>query len=241
MLDINSIASIQETFNKADKVIITSSIAPAKSIEDIEKNIQMINNLSLLFKDNFVKHVVLLSSDSVYGEKSNLFNENSPLSPDTFHGLSQLNREFILKQIPLENLAVLRCTSIYGYSDTHNSYGPNRFVREALSANEINIFGKGLNKRDNIFIEEVVNIIYLILLHDFSGVLNIASGNSLTFLQMATAIAEVFNPNCKIKFNGNEGEIISKNFDVTKLISVFPQFVADNFDRNLIKWRNYIL
>ena len=44
-----------------------------------------------------------------------------------------------------KNLTILRPTLIYGFGDTHNSYGPNRFFNQIIEKREINIFGEGLD------------------------------------------------------------------------------------------------
>jgi len=41
-------------------------------------------------------------------------------------------RELMLAAEAKAPLAILRLTAVYGAGDTHNSYGPNRFLRQAL-------------------------------------------------------------------------------------------------------------
>ena len=66
-----------------------------------------------------------------------------------------LTREAILKDNFNKILCILRPTLIYGPGDTHNGYGPNRFINLALKNKSIPIFGNGEEKRDHIFVEDV--------------------------------------------------------------------------------------
>jgi nucleoside-diphosphate-sugar epimerase len=162
------------------------------------------------------------------------------LNPNSFHGIAQLTREFIFQNSNLKSLAILRCSSIYGLEDTHTSYGPNRFFKSALQSEIIKVFGKGLNKRDHVYIDDVISIIDKVSKCKFTGVLNIASGDSLTFLEVANMVVDVFNSKSKIIFSGDEGDIREKNFDISKLINTFPDHKITELRKGLTLMKNQI-
>ena len=99
----------------------------------------------------------------MYADVKENISEKTITSPSSLHGLMHLTREEILKYNFNKILCILRPTIIYGAGDSHNGYGPNRFVNCALRNNSISIFGSGEERRDHIFIEDLVKI------HQMSG------------------------------------------------------------------------
>ena len=55
---------------------------------------------------------------------------------------------------------ILRPTLIYGLEDTHNGYGPNQFLKKVKQKKVIKLFGKGEERRDHVFIDDVTKIIF---------------------------------------------------------------------------------
>lgn len=221
--DKKSIENLEKTLQDISTVIMCAAISPSRNYLESETTSRMAHNLSLALKNYSDKNLILVSSDSVYGDESGLYNENSNLNPNSFHGIAQVTRELILENTKLKNLAILRCCAIYGLDDTHNSYGPNRFFRNILQSEKIKIFGNGLNKRDHVYIEDVVSIIDRVSNTNFSGILNVVSGTSYSFFEVANIVNEIFDSKSEIEFTGDEGTIREKNFDISKLINSFPE------------------
>ncbi len=223
-----------------DQIVFTSAIAPSKSGEDVRKSIKMAEVFCNSIVELNIKQVVLISSDSVYGDKGGLFNELSACDPNSFHGLAQLSREIILQNSNIENLAILRVCAVYGEGDTHNGYGPNRFFSQIKNSETIKVFGEGLNTRDHIHIVDVVNLIIRSLKTNFSGTLNIATGKSYSFHDVAKKCRSIFSPQTRIEYSGTEGEIFVKGFDISKINETYPDFTAMNLDAGLAFWKKQI-
>jgi nucleoside-diphosphate-sugar epimerase len=130
-------------------------------------------------------------------------------------------------------LAILRVCAVYGEGDTHNGYGPNRFINQIKNSETIKVFGEGLNFRDHIHINDVVNLIIRSLKTNFTGTLNIVTGKSYSFHDVAEKCRSIFSPQTKIENSGTEGEIIVKSFDISKINETFPDFTAMNLDAGL--------
>ena len=64
-------------------------------------------------------------------------------------------REAILKNKFSKILCILRPTLIYGIGDSHNGYGPNKFLRLIKKNKNISLFGKGEELRDHVSINDV--------------------------------------------------------------------------------------
>src|SRR3546814_996991 len=88
---------------------------------------------------------------------------------------------------------LLRPTLIYGAEDTHNSYGPNRLRRMARKDARITLFGAGEETRDHISVDDVYRLILLTLRHRSEGVVNLATGHSISYMELARKIAYLFD------------------------------------------------
>jgi nucleoside-diphosphate-sugar epimerase len=238
LLEDTTSLKLKGVLRENDQIVFTSAIAPSKSAEDVRKSIKISEVFCNSLSELNIKQVVLISSDSVYGDKGGLFNELSSCDPNSFHGLAQLSREVILQNSNIKNLAILRVCPVYGEGDTHNGYGPNRFINQIRNSEEIEIFGEGLNFRDHIYIDDVVNLIIRSLKSNFVGTLNIVSGKSYSFSDVADKCRTIFSPLSKIRNSGIEGEIIIKGFDISKINETFPDFKAMNLADGLALWKN---
>ena len=165
------------------------------------QNIQMMKSVCDALIKNPVQHVVYISSDAVYTDSMDKLNESSPAAPTSLHGVMHLAREQMLRSVVAENaLAILRPSLLYGANDPHNGYGPNSFYRLAQSDKPIELFGQGEEQRDHVFIDDVAELLYLSLLHRSYGILNITTGEVVSFYDIATQLTQLLDKPIEIKF-----------------------------------------
>jgi UDP-glucose 4-epimerase len=240
LLEDTTSLKLKGVLRENDQIVFTSAIAPSKSAEDVRKSIKMADIFCKSISDVGFKQVILVSSDAVYGDRSGVFNELSPCDPNTYHGLAQLSREIIFQNSKIKNLAILRVCPVYGEGDTHNGYGPNRFVNQIKDLEAIKVYGKGLNYRDHIHIFDVVNLIIRILKINFFGTLNIATGHTYSFRHVAEICQTILSPQTKIENLGTEGKILVKSFDTSQINETFPDFTPLNLIAGLTLWKNIV-
>jgi nucleoside-diphosphate-sugar epimerase len=240
LLDKSTSDKLSEIINTDDQVVFISAIAPSKVVDDVIKSMLMAEIFCKSIEKISIKQLILISSDSVYGDRSGIFTEESSCNPNSFHGLAQLSREIVFANSSIKNLAILRACAVYGSGDTHNGYGPNRFINQIRNSETIKIFGDGLNYRDHIFIEDVVKLIIESLKINLVGKLNIVSGKSYSFFDVANFCKNIFNPKSTIENLGSEGEIIEKHFDNSKIHDLFPNFSLFDLEKGLNSWKNRV-
>ena len=153
--DFEKCKKLKNFISDYDTVIFTSAEAPVKNLTMFVNNIIMINNFLLNIKNIKIKKFLYVSSDAVYSDSKNLINENSETNPENLHGIMHLTREKILLNYFKNNLIIVRPTLIYGKDDPHKGYGPNLFIKNALSHKEVSLFGEGEELRDHIDISLV--------------------------------------------------------------------------------------
>ena len=189
---------LKRILRKSDALIITSSIAPCKTIEDLKKNITMMENICENIKTNTPQHIIYISSDAVYSDSRKPLKENSCANPNSLHGIMHLTRELILQNSVNTSLCLLRPTLIYGANDTHNGYGPNLFRNTLLEGKTIKLFGNGEELRDHVYIDDVVKIIISCTEKKANGILNIATGNVTSFYKIARMVMKDFKKKNRI-------------------------------------------
>ena len=186
---------IKNYIKDGDIIIFISAKAPCRDGKEFLDNLNMIKNFKQGILNLGIKPLKLLyvSSDAVYSDSKNLINEESEKFPDNLHGLMHLLRENELKESFKNILTIVRPTLIYGRSDPHNGYGPNKFYRNYKDQKKIQLFGKGEELRDHVHIDDVGKLIMKCIEDDFVGEVNAVSGEVISFRE----IAETFSKKSK--------------------------------------------
>jgi nucleoside-diphosphate-sugar epimerase len=160
--------------------------------------------------------------------------EESPTEPiDDPYSAMHLVRERLFVSLTSTPVSVLRSTQICALNDTHDAYGPNRFRRTALSENRIVLFGMGEETRDHIMVEDVAAIIYRCLLHQSRGVMNVATGRSLTFAEVARQVSTHFEPRPEIVRVPRHMPVTHRRFDISVCVRAFPDLVLTPLEQGL--------
>jgi len=229
LLDSSAVEKLGVILKPDDVMIVTAALTPDKGrdVTTLMKNLRMAEQLCAVLARFSWAHVIYISSDAVYDARSSLIDEQSSCEPSDLYALMHVAREKMLAhacQAAKMPLAVVRPCAVYGAGDTHNSYGPNRFIRTALAEGNIRLFGEGEEQRDHIYVRDVVEIIKLCVLHRSTGVLNAASGKAVSFGDVARMVISAAGRDVKLDLQPRGGPITHRHFDITTLIRAFPGF-----------------
>jgi nucleoside-diphosphate-sugar epimerase len=154
-----------------------------------------------------------------------MVDETTAADPLDLYGVMHKAREvMMMSAVPADALAILRCTLVCSADDTHNSYGPNRFRRQAAKDGKITLGGEGKETRDHVFADDVAELVRLVLVHRSAGLLNAVSGRSYSFGEVALIVAATFDPPAEVSFAGGGGPVTHRHFDATGLHQAFPNF-----------------
>ena len=225
-----------ENINKSSNqtIVFFSALTPdkGKNIDTFNLNIKMAQNFLENLDDHFEKNnqIMYVSSDAVYPLNEERINFNTKPEPTDLYSAMHSTREIMFKNKFSENLTIIRPTLIYGFGDTHNSYGPNRYFNQYLEKNEINIFGEGLDVRDHLYIRDLCEIIYKIIKKKIFGTFNIASGNSISYKELGNLFQTIL-PNVKLNFIPVNNIKTLRYFDVNDFfdkIDFKPSKLVDN-------------
>ncbi|MCA1557225.1 MAG: NAD(P)-dependent oxidoreductase [Acidobacteria bacterium] len=231
-VDLNSTESatkLRGIVREQDALVIVSAITPdkGKDVATLMRNLAMGQNVAAFLEEVKCRHIVYISSDAVYADDANPVRETSCCDPSSFHGLMHLVRERMFAASVQKGgvpYLILRPSAVYGAGDTHNSYGPNRFLRDALKEHKIKLFGQGEEKRDHVYIRDLSCLTGLCLSHGSRGVLNVATGNSVSFFELAEQIAALRGGDVNIEGSPRMNPVTHRHFDVSATYKAFPSF-----------------
>jgi nucleoside-diphosphate-sugar epimerase len=226
----------RESINETDILIFASAIAPAKNSQDFLDNIVLVQEFLELTRGLNFAYLLNISSDAVYGDYSRPITEEDAPQPTNIHGMMHLSREFLLRQHFGESMGNLRPTLIYGPKDPHNSYGPNKFIRQALAHNRIEVIGNGEEQRDHIFIEDVARVAHLMVKLRLNENLNAATGRTIDFKSIALFIQSQL-PKTNIAFLDRNGRTMPHDgyraFNASKLKMLAPDLSVLDLDEGI--------
>jgi UDP-glucose 4-epimerase len=212
---------------EGNAVVTAVAIAPCKTTAMLVDNMRMVQTLVEGIAAVPVAHVVNISSDAIYADGPVPLTEETPAAPTSLHGAMHLAREIALRSELRVPLAMLRPTLIYGAADPHNGYGPNRFQRLAAAGQEIVLFGEGEERRDHVFIDDVAELIFRVLARRSVGTLNIATGETHSFHDIAERVVAVAPQRVAIKSSPRTGPMPHNGyrpFDIAACRAAFPDF-----------------
>ena len=151
--------------------------------------------------------------------------ETSKIHPSSFYGITkQAQEQMIMLATELKSISgyALRYQNVYGPGQSlKNPYTGilSIFTRLALQNEEINIFEDGLESRDFVHIDDVVNatVSCLKLNKTQQCILNVGSGIPISVLDVANEIVSYLKSDSKIKISGTfrEGDIRHNFADLT--------------------------
>lgn len=230
--DLTNLEQIQRTLqgcNHNTSLVVAAGVTRLRdnSYWGFCQNVLMAKNLASFLKFRLIRSVVFLSTVDVYGFVGNqTIDESFPVNPVDWYTISKVVSEFALAKgcnvydIPL---AVLRLSGVYGPRDGGKSV-VGKLIQSAIERGIITVYGDGLDRRDFLFVQDVVQVICCELARPNSHIVNVATGTCHTILEIAQYIARRIP--CKIEMVAHHpARARALCFDTTKLRSDLPEFV----------------
>ena len=223
---ISNFKKLKKIINKKDIIFFVAAKAPVKNLKMFEYNIKMMVNFCKSFSNADINKVIYISSDAVYSDSKKKLKESDLKEPNNWHGLMHNVRENILKNnFSYKKVLILRPTLVYGKNDPHNGYGPNKFNRDSKLNKKILIFGKGEELRDHIWISDLSQIIFKMIISKNYGEFNLSTGKLISFRSIAEKINK--DKNFEIKYLKRKGKMPHNGYRPicnNKIKKLFPNF-----------------
>ena len=237
LLDPDVVAHLATLLRDNDAIVVLAGIPPrqGRDLATMVRNIKMAAHICAALARRPVAHVIYMSSDAVYPRSVEEVSEASHVAPTDPYSAMHLVREDLFGRLARAPVAILRSTQICAVHDTHDAYGPNRFLRTAKQDNKVVLFGRDEETRDHIMVEDVAAVIHDCLVHRSRGVLNVATGHSPSFAEVARIVAEQFDPLPAVLYAPRQLPVTHRKFDVSAMTSAFPAITCASLERGVTR------
>jgi UDP-glucose 4-epimerase len=164
-------------------------------MQTFAQNVTITQVLLELARGSGVDRFVLASTNAVVGDVgTSTITADLPLRPLTPYGATKAAGEMLLSAYSGSYgmaTAALRFTNVYGPGMSHKDSFVPRMMRAALNGTGVKVYGDGAQRRDLVFIDDVVSGILLALDSKYDGRAIIGSGRSVSVLEMIETVRAV--------------------------------------------------
>ena len=191
------------------------------------------------------KRMIQISTDEVFGSLSDgTATEISKFNPSSPYAATKAAAELLVKSYSVtydSDVIITRCT---------NNYGPRQFAEKlipktiilASQNRKIPIYGKGMNIRDWIYVDDHCDAVLLALLNGKTGEsYNISANNEIDNITIVKKILKIMNkPEDLIEFvEDRPGHDLRYSLDSTKISEKLEWKIKMSFEeglKNTVQW-----
>lgn len=229
--DIEKPTDVLQALKGIDIVIhLIHTTVPGSSMQDpaydvlsnVESNVKW---LSLLNSSDLKRIIYISSGGTVYGfPKENPISETHPTDPICSYGITKLTIEkYVAMYANLNGIEYRICRPSNAYGEgQHLNIGQGVigvFLDHALKGQPVEIWGDGTNKRDYLYINDLVSGIVELINHNGPGrVFNISSGKGYSLNELINIIRDELHIPLNVEYTNLRGFDVPVNvLDNTRL------------------------
>jgi nucleoside-diphosphate-sugar epimerase len=199
--DIRDTERVVETAKLYDVVVLMAALVgdPACSVDPVltnEINHIAIKNICQQLPEE--KHVIFMSTCSVYGAQTEMLDEESPTNPLSSYASTKLKAEQYVKE---RNGTIFRLGTVYGLADRYSRIRldlvVNVLTMKAVYDKKINIFG-GEQWRPLICVKDIAGYVKEALEEDIRGTYILSEGNYT--MKMLGELFEGMYPDIEVEY-----------------------------------------
>ena len=248
--DILDISKLVTSMQNHDVVIhLAAQISVPESVKNpkvtFDVNVNGTHNVLESCKKNKISKIIAASTAAVYQNvsKKTILNESSVTEPSSPYGLSKLEMENMINdftQTHNVNAIILRLFNVYGIGQSPEYAGViTKFLFDIKSNNHLTIFGDGSQTRDFVHVNDVVSSIILSINSSSFGLYNVATGKSVTILDLAHLLIEQSKKKLDVVFEEQQkGDIKYSHASISKInqnLAFSPRYTITEGIKLLIK------
>ena len=210
------------------------------NLENFKRNLEITQSIVASKKVTQCKKTIFLSSAEVYGENINSLSisEKSPCMPSSYYGLAKKTSEdlfdLVYQKSGARGLVVVRMPLVYGPRESQNIYGPSGFFANAKAGKVQTLWGDGSEKRNFLFIDDLIQALSCMGNSDFEGLINIANSRSNSFKDVIDTL-ENLRLNLSINQKARSKEKVNQGYDISLLKKTFQNFKPHSLEQGLSK------
>ena len=197
-------------------------------LDMFDANMAMALNVARVLTQHPVRQCVYFSTLSVYGDRtSNLvLREDTPIAPTTYYAAAKYAAECILHQVAHAAgfpLLILRPCRVEGPGARYANYGPVHFIQSILRDGSVCLYGDGRERRDHLYIDDLVRIVIHLINGKYTGIYNLASGQSHSYLEILACLRNVIPQEFTVHYRPRTRPLIHQQCAIGRLLCAMPQ------------------
>jgi nucleoside-diphosphate-sugar epimerase len=228
-------------------IYLSANGDPAYSVQapliDLRSNVTALINV---LENCDFKKFIYFSSGAVYDGLSGNVNPDSYLSPTLPYAISKWSAErYVMHAEKIGKIGIATVVRFFGAYGPHEAprkiYG--RLIKQfGIKKNpEFTIRGNGKNLIDAMYIDDLVDAIFLILdKASKTQTIDLFSGNSISLKKLVEQTANIFGIEAKINFNGTVPEFIEFNSNDITMKKDFNFSPKTSLKEGLLKFHDWM-
>lgn len=203
---------IKEILKNCDAMVFLAARRPLGdfSMQDYLYNVSLAEHYMRFADEVRIKNVVITSSRSVYSSNDIPWKENDFQPPLSLYGASKQAVDALAlwynenKKMKIKDL---RLAQVLGMEEK-KGFLLNTLIDNALAGNKQIIFGKGIGRRQYIYITDVCEAILHCLVSgkDASGIYNIGMIGNVSIIELAEIVNDVFGNRAGLEMQKDKPE-----------------------------------
>ena len=203
-----------------------------KPFETVEAHVCLLQKILKKCKfDSFL----YLSSTRVYSGSTST-NETEPLlvnpnNSDDLYNISKLMGESLCLASNFQNVRIARLSNVVGNNKNGNDF-ISTILHDAIINKKIILHTKPSSEKDYVHIDDVVKILFQIVLHGKEKIYNIASGKNTKVIEITNKINNLTN--CEVHFAFDAIEQSFPQINIKRIQNEFsfkPTFTLDKLEK----------
>jgi UDP-glucose 4-epimerase len=219
-----------ETLDESTAVVVCAAVKRqfGDTLEVYHQNMTIVENFAAAVAARPVARVAFMSSAAVYGEETHnvSISETTPVNPTSFYGIAKFTGECLLKKafaaLDSPSLICFRPPLVYGPGDQGRTYGPAGFSAALHEGKPITLWGDGAELREFLYVQDLCQIIRHLTLSDYSGAVNLVSGQSYCFTDVLEILRGISPTDFIVNQRERSKQKVDNAFDATLLRSLLP-------------------
>lgn len=217
-----------EFLKPTDAVVLLSMIKRqfGDNLDNFHQNVKMAAQVCRAIERQPIARLIYFSSTAVYGEDVHNMNitEETAILPTSYYGMAKYVSERLLwktfENIPGGSYLAVRPPTIYGTGDQGDTYGPVKFANCLEANKKIVLWGDGTELREFLWIGDLAEIIFRLLLSGDEGVVNVANGERCSFKEILEHLQKMTGRDIAVEKKERTKNKVDNAFDNQKLMMI---------------------
>lgn len=235
-----AVSVLMSALEGADTVAVLAGVKKQRgdTMEAFNQNMAIAAHVCEALHARPAPRVMFFSSAEVYGEHTNdtQISERTPVRPTSYYGVAKFASEGLFRKMAEAtgtSLVIARPPLVFGPGEPQASYGPSGFVRAAVRREAITMWGDGREKREFLYLTDLVEAARQLFFSRAHGVVNISSGRHCAFQDILNALSDVLGEELQINSRARTKPSVNQGYVNDRLRSLLPGLAFTPLERAL--------